>query len=107
MEDKIVRAKRTLEKQTLAQQMRRAMTPAETKLWQRLRRSQFLGLHFRRQQVIEGFIADFYCREARLIIECDGTIHHQQADYDQERDRIIAVHNLRVLRFTNTHIEQI
>ncbi len=105
MEDNIVRARRTPEKQDLARQMRRRMTPMEDRLWQRLRRNQLRGLHFRRQQVIDGFIADFYCREARLIVECDGPIHECQAEYDQERDRIVAMHHLHILRFTNTQIE--
>jgi very-short-patch-repair endonuclease len=104
MEDKIVRAARASEKQDLARQMRRQMTPAEDALWQRLRRSQLRGLHFRRQQVIDGFVADFYCREARLVIECDGQVHERQAEYDRERDRILATHNLQVLRFTNAQL---
>ena len=58
------------------------------------------------QQVLDGFIADFYCREARLIIECDGLVHNRQVEYDQERGRIIATHNLCILRFTNAQIEQ-
>ena len=68
MEDgKIVLAPRQPEKQALARQMRRMMTSAEALLWKSLRNNQLGGLHFRRQQVIEGFIADFYCREGRLI----------------------------------------
>ena len=104
MEGDIVRAARAREKQALARQMRQEMTSAEARLWQRLRRNQLLGLHFRRQQVIDGFIADFYCREARLVIECDGGVHDNQADYDRERDRILAAHALHILRFTNAQI---
>ena len=104
-EDKIVRARRSAEKHGLALQMRRAMTEAEALLWGRLRNNQLGGLHFRRQQVIEGFIADFYCRSARLIVECDGAVHDNQQEYDQERDQILSTHNLRVLRFTNDSIQ--
>ena len=105
MEDsKIVLAHRQPEKQFLAQRMRRAMTPAEDLLWQSLRNNQLDGLHFRRQQVIEGFIADFYCRAARVIIECDGAVHEDQANYDRERDRILSTHNLQILRFSNRRI---
>ncbi|MBV9852332.1 MAG: endonuclease domain-containing protein [Armatimonadetes bacterium] len=106
MEDNIVCAVWAPEKQDLARQMRCRMTPAEAKLWQCLRRNQLLGLHFRRQQVIGGFIADFYCREARLVVECDGQVHEAQTYYDAERDRILAAHNLRVLRFTNAQVER-
>ena len=59
MEEKVVRAYRTPEKQALAAQMRREMTPSETRLWERLRANRLDGLSFRRQQVIGGFIANF------------------------------------------------
>ncbi len=91
----------TEEKRTLAEQMRRAMTPAEARLWERLRRSQ-LGVNFRRQQVIDGFIADFYCHAAALVVEVDGPIH--EPEYDAERDRILAAHCLTILRFTNEEV---
>ncbi len=87
-----------------AREFRRAMTPAEAVLWKHLRAHQFGDLHFRRQQVIDGFVADFFCHAARLVIEVDGAIHETTADYDAERDRILAVHGLRVLRFSNQRI---
>ena len=104
LEEKIVRAYRTPEKQALAVQMRREMTPSEKRLWEKLRAGRLNGLSFRRQQVIGGFIADFYCRSARLVIECDGSVHANQLEYDRERDRILATYNLRILRFTNDQI---
>ncbi len=104
MEEKIVRAHRRPEKQALAEQMRQEMTPSEKRLWERLRANRLNGLAFRRQQVIGGFIADFYCRAARLIIECDGHVHATQAEYDRERDQMIGAYNLRVLRVTNDQI---
>ena len=104
MEEKIIRAYRRPEKQALAEQMRQKMTPSEKRLWERLRANRLNGLAFRRQQVISGFIADFYCRAARLIVECDGHVHTAQAAYDQERDQIIATYNLRILRFTNDRV---
>jgi very-short-patch-repair endonuclease len=87
----------------LAQQMRREMTPFEAKLWERLRRSN-LGVKFRRQQIIAGFIADFYCHPASLVVEIDGPIH--DAGYDSERDRIFASHNIATLRFSNRQVEE-
>jgi len=104
MEEKIVRVYRRPEKQALAEQMRQEMTPSEKRLWERLRANRLNGLSFRRQQVIGGFIADFYCRSARLVIECDGNVHAAQVKYDRERDRIISTYNLRVLRFMNDQI---
>jgi very-short-patch-repair endonuclease len=80
------------------------MTPAETVLWQELRHSQMAKLHFRRQQVIDGFIADFYCHAAGLVVEVDGAIHDAQAEYDAERSQVFARRGIRVLRFANDHV---
>ena len=105
MEDKrIVRGPRNPQKQEQAQRMRRAMTPTEAILWECLRNNQLGGLHFRRQQVIAGFIADFYCPAARLIIECDGSSHFGREDYDRDRDLVLTAHDLHVLRVTNGRI---
>ena len=100
----IVSRRHPAEKEARAVQMRQNMTAAEKMLWERLRRNQVGGLHFRRQQIINGFIADFYCHTARLVIEADGGVHDAQADYDRERDEIIATHQLTILRFTNQQI---
>ena len=56
----------------IARRLRRDMTDAERELWSRLRDRQMRGLKFRRQMPIEGFVADFACVEARLVIEVDG-----------------------------------
>ena len=70
----IVSRKHSVEKEMLAIRMRQNMTAAERMLWERLRRNQVGGLRFRRQQIIESFIADFYCHTARLVIEADGGV---------------------------------
>ncbi len=100
----IVMGRKDAEKKERAKQFRQEMTPAETALWQRLRTNKLDGLHFRRQQVIGGLIADFYCHEASLVIEVDGVVHDTQADADRERDRILTARGLHVLRLTNTQI---
>jgi very-short-patch-repair endonuclease len=89
-----------------AKKLRRLMTPAEQKLWERLRAGQLEGIHFRRQQVIDRFIVDFYCHQADLVIEVDGGIHLEQVEYDCERVRQLEARGLRVLRFTNNEINQ-
>src|ERR671933_105018 len=89
-----------------AKELRRQMTQEEKKLWQHLRANQLNGLHFRRQQIIDGFITDFYCHAARLVIEVDGEIHQQQAEYDAERDRILLARGLRLLRIRNEQVRQ-
>jgi very-short-patch-repair endonuclease len=58
-----------------AKELRQEMTPAESKLWQRLRAGRLEGFHFRRQQIIGGYIADFYCHAAGLVVEVDGIIY--------------------------------
>ena len=91
-------------KQERARALRQSMTPEETRLWQLLRARRLDGLHWRRQQVIAGFIADFYCHAAGVVIELDGAIHEQQADYDHARDAVFAQSDLLVLRFSNREI---
>jgi very-short-patch-repair endonuclease len=53
------------------------------------------GLHFRRQQVIAGFIADFYWHAAKLAVEVDGNSHEGRSDYDEERDTLLNAYNVR------------
>jgi len=88
-----------------AQHMRRKMTPAEVRLWQRLHAGRLNGYHFRRQQVIGRFIVDFYCHQADLVVEVDGSVHLSQVEYDQARDRSLQERGLSVLRFTNQDVE--
>jgi very-short-patch-repair endonuclease len=100
----IVRGQKVAEgKVHLARQMRRQMTPAESLLWARLRASQ-TGYHFRKQQIIDGFVADFYCHAVRLVVEADGSVHDQ--GYDSERDLVFAKRGITVLRLKNDEIFQ-
>jgi very-short-patch-repair endonuclease len=89
------------DKLKLAKYFRSHMTYAERCFWNMARRNQIGGLQFRRQQVIHGFIADFYCNQIGLVVEIDGGIHEQQKDYDKLRDYIIKQYGIRVIRFTN------
>jgi very-short-patch-repair endonuclease len=89
------------EKLSFAKRLRREMTPAERILWKALRRNSIDGFHFRRQQVIEGFVVDFYCDDAKLAIELDGGVHEEQWKYDESRDRAISLVGVRVLRISN------
>src|SRR6266540_4939501 len=89
-----------------AWELRRRMTRAERILWKALRTDRLGGLHFRRQQVIDGFIVDFYCHAAGLIVEVDGPVHVEQTGYDSERDEILSARGLYVLRVTNEQVHQ-
>ena len=97
----IVTAGHSALKRSLAIRLRGRMTPSERLLWRHVRASRLGGLHFRRQQIIEGFIADFFCDAARLVVELDGPIHDDQVEYDAERDRVMEAYGLSVLRFPN------
>ena len=55
------------EKLRRAQELRQKMTPAERRLWNQLRANRLGGWHFRRQQIIDGFIVDFYCHKAEKL----------------------------------------
>ncbi|MGH2502583.1 MAG: endonuclease domain-containing protein [Ktedonobacterales bacterium] len=81
------------------------MTDAERVPWERLRGGQVLALRFRRQQVIAGFIVDFYCHAARLVVEVDGSAHAGQEDYDVARDTALTAMGLRMVRFTNDDVQ--
>ena len=86
----------TKEKLQRAKELRRKMTPAEKMLWEELRANK-LGVHFRRQQVIAGFIVDFYCHKASLVIEVDGDIHDLQREEDARREKASSELGLRSL----------
>src|SRR5258708_36382892 len=57
---------------TQARELRRAATSTERYAWSLLRNRGVLGLKFRRQHVVHGFIVDFYCAAERLVLELDG-----------------------------------
>ncbi len=86
-----------------ARQLRQEATPAEQILWEVLRNRQFEDLKFRRQHIILGYIADFYCAEHKLAIELDGSVHNQleQQERDKLRDEAIAEEEITVRRFKN------
>ena len=88
-----------------AWEFRRHPTDAQRILWQSLRAGRLSGFHFRRQQVIDGFIVDFYCHAAGLVVEVDSPSHTDQAEYDMERDRILSARGLHILRLANDEVK--
>ena len=86
-----------------ARALRRRSTPAEQALWARLRGRQ-LGAKFRRQQPLGPYIADFFCEEARLVVEVDGAPHFPRPRRDIVRDAMLRLAGLTVLRFTNADV---
>src|SRR5215472_2501792 len=71
----------------VAREMRREPTAAESLLWQELRARKLCGIRFRRQHTIGPYVADFYCSEAKLVIEIDGPIHDYSGMDDRVRER--------------------
>ncbi|MFC3695407.1 endonuclease domain-containing protein [Chenggangzhangella methanolivorans] len=87
----------------LARAHRSRPTDAEKKLWRLLRGLELEGTHFRRQVVIGGYIADFACRRAKLVIEVDGGQHCESVT-DVARTAEMEALGWRVLRFWNNEV---
>ena len=83
-----------------AKKLRSNMTEAEKILWEELR-SRKLGTGFKVQHPIERFIVDFYCHQAKLVIEIDSKIHGFHEEYDQGRKTELEKNGIKVLRFSN------
>ena len=99
----VTEQKVTKEKLQRAKELRREMTPAEKILWEELRANK-LGVHFRRQQIIAGFIVDFYCHKSALVVEVDGDIHDLQQEEDIRREKALQDLGLRLVRFRNDEV---
>jgi very-short-patch-repair endonuclease len=62
------------------------------------------GAKFRRQIWLGHYVADFYCADARLIVEADGGQHDEQRAYDEDRRRALEQEGFRVIRFWNNDV---
>ena len=87
-----------------AKQLHRNMTPAEVKLWARLRAHRLEGVHFRNQHAIGNYVVDFCAPRKKLIIELDGSQHIEQEEYDKERTKYLESKGYTVIRFWNTDV---
>jgi len=90
-------------KTTAARRLRKDSTFAERKLWKYLRARGLGHFKFVRQEPIGPYVVDFVCREKRLVIEVDGG-QHATDKRDVIRDRWLADHRYRVLRFWNNEV---
>ena len=90
----------------LSQTLRKKQTKEEKLLWYQFLRQ--YPCRFRRQYIIGNYIADFYCHQARLVIELDGSGHYnpETAQKDRTRTQYLESMGLKVLRFTNLDILQ-
>lgn len=89
---------------SLARKLRHQSTDAERMLWKYLRAHRMAGYKFKRQVVIEPYIVDFMCLEARLIVEADGGQHLEQVEDDLKRSRFLESLGYKVVRFWNHEI---
>lgn len=92
----------------IARILRKNLTSQEKTLWNILRNHQFYGYEFRRQYPIANYIADFICREKKIIIEIDGGQHNQDKNIKYDLHRTEIFHNLgyKVIRFWNCDIDK-
>ena len=90
-----------------SRELRKNMTPQERKLWNIIRNRQFFGYRFRRQFPIGAYIADFICREKKIIIEIDGGQHNTDENlvYDRNRTEYLNSEGYNVVRFWNNDID--
>ena len=87
---------------TWARQHRASPTAAERALWTALRGRRLDGFYFRRQVPLLGYIVDFYCARARLVVEADGSYHDTRRRYDARRDAALrSTLGLSILRLPN------
>jgi very-short-patch-repair endonuclease len=90
----------------IARKLRLDATAAERRLWSAIRREQIGGFKFRRQVILTGFIVDFACLEARLVLEVDGATHSTEAEIAHDVARTVALRyqGHAILRFANDEV---
>ena len=103
-----LRRLRAAERFARARELRLHPTPAERHAWTLLRNRGILGLKFRRQHVLHGFIVDFYCPSERIVIELEGNVHDTEArrGYDQARVGFLQAAGYRVIRVRNREVSR-
>jgi very-short-patch-repair endonuclease len=87
----------------ITRRLRSQSTEAERRMWWRLRNRQLDGLKFKRQVPIDRYVVDFVCDEAKLILEIDGSQHHERVA-DRKRTAALEAMEYLVLRFWNNEV---
>ena len=85
-----------------AKQLRKDMTKEDRHLWYDFLRS--YPVRFSRQKVLGKYIADFYCAQARLVIELDGSQHYEEVERDAQRTAFLEGYGLKVIRIPNNEV---
>lgn len=88
----------------LAKALRKNMTKEERHLWYDFLRQ--YPVRFYRQKVLGHYIVDFYCAEAKLVIELDGSQHFEEKgqQYDAERTKFLEQYGVTIVRIPNNEI---
>jgi very-short-patch-repair endonuclease len=84
--------------------LRKDSTPPEKLLWWALRGGRIAGLKFRRQHPIGQYVADFYCHDAKIVVEVDGMSHEEKLVQDQRKTTYLQQQGLMVYRVTNEDV---
>lgn len=90
-------------KRRLASRMSRHKSWPEKLLWSRLKDGK-VGVNFYAQRIMLGYIADFYCPKARLVVEVDGRCHAARRAYDAHRDLVLKLKGILTMRFTAAEV---
>jgi len=92
----------------LARKLRSEQTDAEQLIWSLLRDHRVHDAKFRRQHPVDAgdkrFVLDFYCHDAKLAIEIDGSQHQEQSTQDAERTRLFEKQGIKIVRFWNNEV---
>jgi very-short-patch-repair endonuclease len=90
----------------VARRLRSDATAAERSVWRVLRGRQIGGFRFRRQAPLCGYVVDFICQDAKVIVEIDGATHSKEAEraYDAKRQDALEAAGYAVLRFGNANV---
>ena len=99
-----MRGKSSPAKHRFASKMRNNLTVSEKTLWKLLSKKQ-LGVWIYSQQIVYGYIPDFWCPKAGLVIEVDGPSHKRQKAYDKKRDAVFRRKGIITMRFTNAQVK--
>jgi len=94
------------DKLAFAERLRNRPTASERRLWDKLQDGKLCNLEFYRQVLISGYIVDFVCPVARLVVEADGQYHSATVDADEAREQVIRNEGFGVLRLTNDEIDR-
>jgi very-short-patch-repair endonuclease len=91
-----------------ARRLRQTETWAEKLMWRWLRDRRFNSYKFRRQHPVGDYYLDFFCEDAELAIELDGSRHGypDKQDHDAEREKFLKSRGIKVLRFWNSHLRR-